>query len=93
MDNSLWDLAGIDGLAVAKYLLGEEVGHLAPFQSMETVLEGKDCSVLRLCELNFRIVYPGPLDQLIDPIQGNIWLKQFRLVDQECLYQSIFSHE
>lgn len=76
-DNSLWDMAGIDGLAAAKYLVGEKVGYLAPFQSMETVLEGQDCSVLRLCDRNFRFVYPGPLDQLAAPLQGNIWLKQF----------------
>lgn len=77
VDNSLWDMAGVDGLAVAKHLFGEEVGYLAPFQSMETVLEGKDCSVLRMCDRNFRIVYPGPLTQLVDPIQADIWLKQF----------------
>ncbi|MEO0396308.1 MAG: hypothetical protein AAF243_10050 [Cyanobacteria bacterium P01_A01_bin.137] len=77
MNSSLWDLAGVDGLAVAKQLFGEEVGHLGPFQSLETVLEDKDCSVLRLCDLNFRISYPGPLHQLVDPIQANIWLNQF----------------
>ena len=77
MEHSLWDMAGIDGLAVAKHLFGEDVGYLSPFQSMETVLRGTDCSVLRLCDRNFRIFYPGPLQPLIDPLQANIWLKQF----------------
>ena len=77
MDHLLWDLAGVDGLAVARYLFGEGVGYLAPFQSLETTVQGKDCSVLRLCDRNFRIVYPGSLHQLIIPLQANIWLKQF----------------
>lgn len=77
MEYSLWDMAGVDGLAVARHLFGKDVGYLAPFQSMETRLAGKDCSVLRLCDRNFRISYPGPLCQLIEPLQANIWLKQF----------------
>lgn len=77
MDSSLWDMAGVDGLAVAQQLFGEDVGYLAPFQSMETVLGGKDCSVLRLCDRNFRISYSGPFRQLVDPIQAHIWLRQF----------------
>ena len=77
MNNSLWDLAGVDGLVVAKQLFGEEVGYLGRFQSLETVLEGKDCSVLRLCDLNFRISYTGYLPQLIPQPQPTIWLKQF----------------
>ncbi|NEQ55433.1 MAG: hypothetical protein F6K11_35845 [Leptolyngbya sp. SIO3F4] len=77
MNKSLWDMAGIDGLVVAKHLFGEDVGYLAPFQSMETTLQGKDCSVLRLCERNFRISYSDSLQKLIEPIQANIWLKKF----------------
>ena len=77
MSNSLWDLAGVDGLLVAQQLFGEEVGYLGPFQSLETVLAGKACSVLRLCDRNFRIAYLGPLHQFIDPLQSHTWLKQF----------------
>ncbi|MEM9266081.1 MAG: hypothetical protein AAGA46_11205 [Cyanobacteria bacterium P01_F01_bin.13] len=96
MDNSLWDMAGVDGLAVAKYLFGEEVGYLAPFQSLETVLQGKDCSVLRLCDRNFRISYPGSLHALIEPLQANIWLKKFdwltSMVLPDHLFSTIISH-
>ncbi|MEL6332000.1 MAG: hypothetical protein AAFU84_20165 [Cyanobacteria bacterium J06633_23] len=77
MDYPLWDLAGVDGLAAARYLFGPEVDYLAPFQSMETLLQEKNCSVLRLCDRNFRIVYAGPLQQLITPLKAKIWLKQF----------------
>jgi hypothetical protein len=77
MNNALWDMAGVDGLAVAKHLFGEEVGYLAPFQSVETTLQGKDCSVLRLCDRNFRISYPDPLHPLIAPLHSNVWCKQF----------------
>ena len=77
MNNSLWDLAGVDGLAVAKRLFGEDVGYLGRFQSLETTLAGQDCSVLRLCDRNFRIAYSGPLHQLVAPLQPNTWLKQF----------------
>ena len=82
MDSSLWDMAGIDALAVAQQLFGEEVGYLAPFQSIETVLEGKDCSVLRLCDRNFRISYSGSVSQRVANIQANIWLKQFDWLTQ-----------
>ena len=64
MSRMLWDMAGVDGLEVAQTLFGEKVGHLAPFQSLETVVQDKDCSVLRLCDRNFRIVYPGTLHNL-----------------------------
>ncbi|MEM6256062.1 MAG: hypothetical protein AAF821_24380 [Cyanobacteria bacterium P01_D01_bin.156] len=77
MSNSLWDMAGVDSLAVAKDLFGQEVGYLAPFQSIETMFEGKNCSILRLCERNFRIAYSAPLHPLIDPLHANIWFKQF----------------
>ena len=77
MDNLVWDLAGVDGLAVARQLFGEDVCHLAPFQSLETTLQRQDCSVLRLCDRNFRIVYSGALHQLVGPLEANIWLNQF----------------
>ena len=77
MNRILWDMAGVDGLEVAQSLFGEEVGYLAPFQSLETVVQGKECSVLRLCDRNFRIVYSGSLDRLRRPPQSCVWLKQY----------------
>ena len=71
-----WDMAGADGLVAARALFGEVVDHLAPFQSLETELEGEACSVLRLCDRNFRITYPGPLDQLIAPLNLQLWVTQ-----------------
>jgi len=71
-----WDMAGADGLVAARALFGEAVDHLAPFQSLETVLEGEDCSVLRLGDRNFRITYPGPLDQAIAPLNRQLWVTQ-----------------
>jgi hypothetical protein len=71
-----WDIAGADGLVAARALFGEVVDHLAPFQSLETELEGEACSVLRLCDRNFRITYPGPLDQAIAPLNLQLWVTQ-----------------
>lgn len=62
----LWDLAGPDALSVAIHVWGESVGQLAAFQSLETELQGQSCSVLRLCDRNFRILYPYSLDRCID---------------------------
>ncbi|GAB4376849.1 MAG: hypothetical protein Kow00121_24740 [Elainellaceae cyanobacterium] len=74
-----WDIAGIDGLAVAKTLFGESVNHIAPFQSLETHLNGMPCSVLRLCEGNFRVsghsAELAQINQLI-PINQRVWVKQ-----------------
>ncbi len=72
---SPWDLAGADGLMAARALFGEAVDHLAPFQSMETTLEGLPCAVLRLCDRNFRITYPGALDQTVAALQLQVWVK------------------
>ncbi len=71
-----WDMAGADGLVAARALFGEAVDHLAPFQSMETELEGEACAVLRLCDRNFRVTYPGPFDQRIAALKLNLWVKQ-----------------
>ena len=77
MAAGLWDMAGVDGLAVAISLFGEAAGRLAPFQSLETQVQKKDCSVLRLCDRNFRIAYPGSLNTLVTPLQANVWIKQY----------------
>ncbi len=76
MDN-LWDLSGVDSLEVAQSLFGEEVTYLSPFQSVETSLAGRACSVLRLCDRNFRIRYSGPLDKSVLSLQRCVWVKQY----------------
>lgn len=77
----LWDIAGIDGLEAMRYLVGKEIDRIAPFQSLETQIGGVDCSVLRLCEGNFRIScgeasenIPQALSSL--PVQ-RVWVRQF----------------
>ena len=75
MDN-LWDMSGVDGLEVAKSLFGENITYLSPFQSVETLLGEQACSVLRLCDHNFRIRYPGSLDQKVF-LQRCVWVKQY----------------
>ncbi len=77
----LWDLAGIDGLQFAKALFGEASGKIAPFQSFESSLNGCFCSVLRLCERNFRIGLQGEatvFEQASVQLQANykIWVKR-----------------
>lgn len=62
-----WDMAGIDGLQVAQLLFGDRVNQIAPFQSLETTVEidsgSIPCSILRLCEGNFRIVRQNTVRQ------------------------------
>ena len=77
MSQTLWDMAGVDALDVAKSIFGEEVGYLAPFQSLETVVQGKGCSVLRLGDRNFRIVYSDTLHHLVTTLPSRVWLKQY----------------
>jgi len=77
MSQMLWDMAGVDALDVARSIFGEEVGYLAPFQSLETVVQGKECSVLRLGDRNFRIVYSDTLHHLITPLPSRVWIKQY----------------
>lgn len=72
----VWDLAGVDGLRVAQQLLGPAVTQLAPFQSLETTLDGQDCSVLRLCDRNFRLAYDGDLAEQLNPLGARTWLKR-----------------
>ncbi len=73
-----WDIAGVDGLAVAQSL--GPVERLAPFQSLETEVAGQPCSVLRLCEGNFRIGWAGEsseLETLLAVQNRRCWIKQF----------------
>jgi hypothetical protein len=58
----LLDFAGIDGLQLAKALVGQQAERLAPFQSLEAVVQDQPCSLLRLCEGNFRLRVQGNPD-------------------------------
>jgi hypothetical protein len=79
--NPLWDIAGVDGLQVMKTLFGEQVDRIAPFQSLEAELDSTSCSVLRLCEGNFRLHWSGTPDRLESMLQSaatgqRVWVKQ-----------------
>lgn len=50
-----WDFAGVDGLAFASSLAGETAHRLSVFQSQTITIAGETCSLLRLCEKNFRL--------------------------------------
>ncbi|MFP4133624.1 MAG: hypothetical protein ACLFTJ_05660 [Halothece sp.] len=50
-----WDFAGVDGLAFARDLIGETADRLSVFQSQNITIAGETCSLLRLCEKNFRL--------------------------------------
>lgn len=80
MTPQLWDFAGIDGLQMAKALFGEGIDRLSVFGSIDTHLLNCPCSVLRLCETNFRVAaYDSfdlqPLQQAL--IDRQVWLRQF----------------
>ncbi len=57
----LWDIAGVDGLQLAKLLVSDVVAKIAPFQSIDVVFTGYQYSALRLCEGNFRLGLYGEL--------------------------------
>ncbi|WP_088892982.1 hypothetical protein [Leptolyngbya ohadii] len=77
----LWDIAGIDGLQAMKYLIGEGADRLAPFQSIETQIGRVDCSVLRLCEGNFRISCGEASEAVAQALSSlapqRVWVRQF----------------
>jgi hypothetical protein len=72
-----WDIAGVDGLQLAKLWFGPEVDRIAPFQSLETTWADKPCSVLRLCEGNFRISCVESPEKIDIPQDFRGWVKQF----------------
>lgn len=78
----LWDIAGVDGLQVVKAIVGDRITTIAPFQSLETTIYGNHCSILRLCEGNFRLAYlgnPKVLESAMQEFQGyRVWLKRFQ---------------
>lgn len=80
--NLLWDIAGVDGLQVMQSLIGDRVDRIAPFQSLATELDRIPCSVLRLCEGNFRLRWSGDRDRLQSILNAataekRVWVKQF----------------
>jgi hypothetical protein len=77
----LIDFAGYDGLLAARALFGDQIDRIAPFQSLDCqAVETVHCSVLRLCENNFRVrlsksdlaTFTAAFQQ-----QQRVWLKQF----------------
>jgi len=75
----LWDFAGVDGLQVAIALFSSSVTHLAPFQSLTAEFNHQPCSVLRLCENNFRVVLLDDDDAIQGAIANlglKVWVKR-----------------
>lgn len=89
----LWDIAGNDGLQVVKTLAGDRITTIAPFQSIETTIAGNDCSILRLCEGNFRLAYlgnPNVLESAWQEFVGDrVWLKRFSWLGAISISESI----
>ncbi|HHP7244347.1 MAG TPA: hypothetical protein ACFE0H_06640 [Elainellaceae cyanobacterium] len=84
LSHQLWDWAGVDGLQFARAVFGDSVGNIAPFQSIETTYQMYPCSVLRLCEGNFRVAI-APEVSFQDDTQAihsplRMWLKPSTLV-------------
>lgn len=76
-DRALWDFAGVDGLQAAIALFSPAVSRIAPFQSVETAFQQQPCSVLRLCENNFRVALPADseLQGAIAALTLQVWIK------------------
>ena len=90
----LWDFAGIDGLQFARGLVGNDVSKIAPFQSFETKLLNTPCSVLRLCEGNFRLGIQGNEAEIENLLQQNqadlrVWMKPCRRMQAIALPETI----
>lgn len=77
----LWDIAGVNGLQAMKEFVGEPIDRIAPFQSLETQIADVNCSVLRLCEGNFRIACYQENSSLAQAFTDlpfdRFWIKQF----------------
>ncbi|MEO0984882.1 MAG: hypothetical protein AAFY20_04965 [Cyanobacteria bacterium J06639_14] len=75
----LWDLAGMDGLQAAIALFTPQISHIAPFQSLTTTFNQQPCSVLRLCENNFRVALSEAtlFDQAVDALGLQVWAKPY----------------
>ena len=95
-DSDLWDFAGIDGLQLAKRLdMGAD--RLAPFQSLETTIDHQPCSLLRLCEGNFRLRVQSPMAiaALLQAQQADlrVWVKQCAWMSAIALPETIDWHQ
>ena len=82
MTPQLWDFAGIDGLQMARSLFGDAIDRISIFQSIDIHLSDCPCSVLRLCETNFRVVWYDEHPHLPQRLQQaaigrQVWLRQF----------------
>ncbi|MGF1482699.1 MAG: hypothetical protein ACFB4I_25030 [Cyanophyceae cyanobacterium] len=90
----LWDFAGVDGLQLAKKLVGDRAVRIAPFQSCEAQLLNFPCSVLRLCEGNFRIGIQGQVAEIETILQKHqaglkVWLKPCRAMQAITLTETL----
>ncbi|EDX87336.1 hypothetical protein S7335_5044 [Synechococcus sp. PCC 7335] len=76
-DYVLWDFAGVDGLQAAIALFSPAISRIAPFQSLTTDFNHQPCSVLRLCENNFRVALSEKLafDHAIAELNLKVWSK------------------
>ncbi|PSB35709.1 hypothetical protein C7B82_00360 [Stenomitos frigidus ULC18] len=93
-DSQLWDFAGVDGLPLAKALVGARADRLAPFQSLETTIDGQPCSLLRLCEGNFRVRVWGEEEAFAATLQSlqfglRVWVKQCEWMEAIALPESV----
>jgi hypothetical protein len=86
-----WDIAGVDGLAQVRDWFGETVERLSPFQSLETHWQGQPCSLLRLCESNFRLSIPANLVFATLPSQQRVWIQQFNWLGAMALPETVLS--
>ena len=92
--SQLWDFAGIDGLQLAKRLVGNAVERIAPFQSLETTINCGTCSLLRLCEGNFRLriySHAPEFGLYILSLQSDlqVWVKQCQWIAAIALPESV----
>ncbi|PSN17200.1 hypothetical protein C7271_18995 [filamentous cyanobacterium CCP5] len=76
LDMAIWDFAGVDGLQTAIALFSAAVSQLAPFQSVTTRFNQQPCSVLRLCENNFRVVLSDDtgFSQAVASLESKVWV-------------------
>lgn len=76
-DYVLWDFAGVDGLQAAIALFTPAVSRISPFQSLTTEFNQQPCSVLRLCENNFRVALSEQKDfgKSIATLKLKVWSK------------------
>lgn len=91
----LWDIAGVDGLQVVKSLTKcDRVTTIAPFQSLETTINGDHCAILRLCEGNFRIGWQGDraiLESALEPLikSQRVWVQRFNWLGAITIPESV----